>query len=400
MDLPPGLIDADDSMRDLEEIALVAGERLVLLRADADEPGVIEVFRRQRDDATGPDADDDARPGTRWTRDRIDTDGDRLVGAAEALGHVVLAFEDAAPSESGDGGAGGAGDEAVMPEGPIRITYLRPGRSEMHPVATLEGLGRFVDLLPHRGALGILHRPPGDERVHIYDLDFSEGTMRSDEPLVLTTPIRRDDLSPFLLISALVLVTLVAVLFPPDPSGMSVRLPPATALASPVRRLLAVMIDLAPSGAITMLVMNVSAREIVQMPLGPMEMDELAPKLVVYLLTVLHSAIAEALTGRTLGKWLMSSRVVSTDGTRAGLSQVAVRNAMKFVVLIVPPLALIVFFSPFRQRVGDRAARTLVVVDLPPGTTTGTAVPGSGDAGRGNEDPDARRREDDDRDAR
>lgn len=83
--------------------------------------------------------------------------------------------------------------------------------------------------------------------------------------------------------------------------------------------------------------------------------------LLVYLI---HTALGESLTSRSLGKWLLGLRVVSMDGTRPDSSSFLIRNFLRVVDvgLFAFPLLLIVY-SPTRQRIGDVAAGTLVIRD-------------------------------------
>ncbi len=77
---------------------------------------------------------------------------------------------------------------------------------------------------------------------------------------------------------------------------------------------------------------------------------------------LLHTALGEMLTCRTLGKWLLGMRVVSLTGQRPPLISLLLRNVLRVidVGLGFVPL-VVVILSPLRQRTGDVAAGTLVV---------------------------------------
>jgi uncharacterized RDD family membrane protein YckC len=78
---------------------------------------------------------------------------------------------------------------------------------------------------------------------------------------------------------------------------------------------------------------------------------------------LLHTWVTEWLTGRTIGKFIFGLSVVTLDGGKPSAVQMLVRNLLRLVdVTIVVPLMLVIF-SPLRQRVGDIAARTVVVLD-------------------------------------
>jgi uncharacterized RDD family membrane protein YckC len=86
-----------------------------------------------------------------------------------------------------------------------------------------------------------------------------------------------------------------------------------------------------------------------------------------FLIYVVHTTIGEALYGRSIGKYLFGLRVVSYNGDRVPAGRIVLRNLMRMLdaTLIYVPLFLLIF-TPLRQRVGDLAARTIVIVDEVP----------------------------------
>lgn len=85
--------------------------------------------------------------------------------------------------------------------------------------------------------------------------------------------------------------------------------------------------------------------------------------LFVALLFFCYYAFCEALTGMTVGKRIVGIRVVEEDGGHVGFAAAVVRNLLRFVDGLFFYLvgALFAFTSPRGQRLGDRAAHTLVV---------------------------------------
>ena len=83
-----------------------------------------------------------------------------------------------------------------------------------------------------------------------------------------------------------------------------------------------------------------------------------------FLVYLIHTAVSETLTGRTLGKMLLGLRVVSPDGSTPDASSLIIRNFLRVVDigLVGVPLVFILF-SPLRQRIGDVAASTIVIRD-------------------------------------
>lgn len=86
-----------------------------------------------------------------------------------------------------------------------------------------------------------------------------------------------------------------------------------------------------------------------------------------------YPAIAEARSGRTLGKAALGLRVVTVEGGPARARHTAIRAALQFVDLLLPPLGVVAMLSalasPLDQRLGDRVAGTLVLR-----TRAGTAM--------------------------
>jgi uncharacterized RDD family membrane protein YckC len=74
---------------------------------------------------------------------------------------------------------------------------------------------------------------------------------------------------------------------------------------------------------------------------------------------VLYGTLAEAVTGRTIGKFLVGIKVVAKDGHTAGAKEAALRNILKQVdaALLGAPVLL----SERNLSLGDRLAGTVVV---------------------------------------
>jgi uncharacterized RDD family membrane protein YckC len=80
-------------------------------------------------------------------------------------------------------------------------------------------------------------------------------------------------------------------------------------------------------------------------------------------LALAYYVVGEAMTGRTLGKRLVGIRVVDEEGDAIDLSAAVVRNLLRLVdgLFIYLVGAIFAWTSPLGQRLGDRAANTLVV---------------------------------------
>ncbi|MBE3559252.1 MAG: RDD family protein [Ktedonobacteraceae bacterium] len=73
--------------------------------------------------------------------------------------------------------------------------------------------------------------------------------------------------------------------------------------------------------------------------------------------------VMEATQGATLGKMVMGLRVVRQDGGPISWSESVIRNLLRIIDGLFFYLvgAILVWNSPWRQRLGDRAAKTLVI---------------------------------------
>ncbi len=78
-----------------------------------------------------------------------------------------------------------------------------------------------------------------------------------------------------------------------------------------------------------------------------------------------YTTCCELLTGRSPGKWLFGLRVVRPDGQRPEPMRIVARNLFRGLDTLLFPL-LIVLLTPWRQRMGDYLANT-IVTDSDPG---------------------------------
>lgn len=84
------------------------------------------------------------------------------------------------------------------------------------------------------------------------------------------------------------------------------------------------------------------------------------------LLLLIYYSCMEATMGATLGKKILGLRVVKEDGSPIGWGDSIIRNLLRIIDSIpffIPYLlgAILVWTSPRKQRLGDRAAHTVVV---------------------------------------
>lgn len=88
----------------------------------------------------------------------------------------------------------------------------------------------------------------------------------------------------------------------------------------------------------------------------------LLPEILGLSVYLMHVTIAEMLWGRTIGKMIFGLRVVMNDGTPLTPGRAFLRNIMRILDISLMIPLVFVLISPLRQRIGDLAAGTLVVM--------------------------------------
>lgn len=128
------------------------------------------------------------------------------------------------------------------------------------------------------------------------------------------------------------------------------------------RRFAAGLIDASPI-ILTVLIFYVRDRQFSSAPLQSRQLMMLLAYSASGLFYVLYMTLVESLGGRSFGKVLLGLRVVSTEGLTPTPGALALRNVLRLfdVSFFFLPVLFVVFF-PMRQRAGDLAAGTLVVL--------------------------------------
>ncbi len=150
-----------------------------------------------------------------------------------------------------------------------------------------------------------------------------------------------------------------------DPEANRLALPDTMTLGDPLRRGLAGLIDLAPGILVGTLGYGLDLGELYQRWPGRglgASFDMMVPGMVAIGVVVLHTTLLELLTTRSIGKWATGLRVVGLDGEQPRPWQLLVRGVLKIFDLVAYLLLILPLISPYRQRLGDLVARTVVVM--------------------------------------
>jgi uncharacterized RDD family membrane protein YckC len=81
------------------------------------------------------------------------------------------------------------------------------------------------------------------------------------------------------------------------------------------------------------------------------------------LLALAYFIVLEATQGATLGKMALGLRVVKLDGSPISWSESVIRNLLRLIdgLLVYLVGAIFIWTSPLKQRLGDKAAHTIVI---------------------------------------
>ena len=149
-----------------------------------------------------------------------------------------------------------------------------------------------------------------------------------------------------------------------DPAANELTLPAELGLADPLRRAIAGLIDLAPGLLTATVLYGLSLQELYERWPGRgvgMPFSLMMPGLIAVAVVVAHTTVFECISGRSLGKLATGLRVVNLRGQRPKLWQLLARGVLKAFDLVAYLLLILPLISPYRQRLGDMVARTVVV---------------------------------------
>jgi len=220
----------------------------------------------------------------------------------------------------------------------------------------------------YNGHPAIVSISPGGDRLSVHYRDLTEPPSVDAESLDLAiTPWPAPAVNRDMVMFALLVVMTVFILatWRRDPKTVIVELPESMRPAEITRRIAAGAIDLLPPMLAVMVLFGLvdPGAVVGAWPAPTGDWSTMIPGFLVIVLFAIHTAVTEAFTGTSLGKRLLGLRVVTVKGQPPNIWQILVRNLLKIVELIGWFLLLFMFLNPAHQRMGDLAARTVVVRD-------------------------------------
>ena len=189
-------------------------------------------------------------------------------------------------------------------------------------------------------------------------LTFWQNTGKAPTTIAaLTSP------APVILALSLIFFSFILlVIWKRDEKSNQLNLPPDQLICDTSRRFIAALIDFIPCLWISMAIYGVTATQIGDLwQMKIQEWHQLAPVALTVAIYTTHTLICELLTKRTLGKWLLHLKVHSISGENPSIKQILTRNFFKIFELFAYFLLLIAILTPYRQRIGDIVAKTVVL---------------------------------------
>jgi len=257
-------------------------------------------------------------------------------------------------------------------EGAVQLRLLRRDRAAA--LATIE------DAPASFAALGVGEHvvlawltPPEQRRLHLEVISSSSGDAIYTGGAQMQSILTSSDIQYLaLLMAAVLLMVLIFVLRPSPDAANDVRLPEGVAPATPGRRLLAAVIDLAPVAYLSMRLWDANLYQAIGLAVD-VDGAGVMPLLTTLAGVLLLQTITEWRFSWTPGKLLVGCRTVSIEeARRPTLRQALVRNLVKYAC---PPLTAMIIADPARRHPGDAFAGTVVIAPTPPEQTPPDSTP-------------------------
>lgn len=238
-----------------------------------------------------------------------------------------------------------------------QLVYLRPGL--ILPLAEFARPATPWTVLGLRDGLRIVTcRHLDDAAVQAVDAITGELHDRQDlrKPPVDVASVLR---MPVLL--AITIFVLVVVIRNRPGARPPVSLPPGHAPVAAMPRLAAVAIDLIPGAAVTMFLLSCRPADLFGLPLMAPTFQASVPYILMISITIVHGTVGELIWRRSPGKAVVGAALLAVDGRPPEAGRILLRNLVKYVILLVPPLAVLALMDPNLQGLDDLVGRTVVV---------------------------------------
>lgn len=252
-------------------------------------------------------------------------------------------------------------DDSGIEAGPGRMSDAP--LAEWLPFVTLSPPHQRRLVVGTRQGLLAIERRSGD-MMGLRVIDGMTGLVGASEPMVVQPLSAAGRVYLPLLLTALTGTMLVVILVRPLSPG-ECRFQPGSRPAELTRRLAALGLDVAPCLALSLVLTGANVTALGHFPLWAPTAGEAWPLILATALLAGYSFVCEVLWGRTIGKALLGLRVARVTGEPPGVGRLFVRNLVKAIVLLLPPLMILVLLNAYRQQLGDIVAGTVVVEDAP-----------------------------------
>lgn len=220
-------------------------------------------------------------------------------------------------------------------------------------------------LVGMRDGLRLLARSPRGE-TSMTRISLISGQSGREETMVIQPIPPRAIWQSVITVIFVGLVIFTVVVLKSGP-GEPVTLPQNTMVLSLGLRVTALLFDLAPGGILTVLILEKSPLDLIYHPLFASEPSQMVAFGMMLGLTMTHSLLGELWKATTMGKAIIGARVITCEGQRPGMKQIFIRNMLKALILLIPPLGLLMIRNPYLQGLPEIKSRTVVVIEIQEG---------------------------------
>lgn len=305
-------------------------DRLHLFTADPDDPQRTVQFIR---DAEGE-----------WREHQLTLDLRQVLTLATADGRLAVVMTDENNGYSS-----------------IRLAYIRPG--VLLPFAQVPAPSEPWTVLGMKDGFRIINAsgPSALAMQHIDPVTGAAGPHHAmrDQPL----PAGR--LWHMALMLAIAVIAVLIVLLVRPTAQEQVKLPDDLVPASAGMRGMALLIDLIPGALAAVFILRAPPNVLIHLPILTTSFGDAAPHLLMIGVAIIHGTMTELVARTTLGKSLLGIRITNAEGDAPAPAQILLRNVLKGMILLIPPLAVFMLLNPYMQGVNDLLARTFVVQSKP-----------------------------------